>query len=295
MGRLFGGTPSGRPLVPIPLRFGAATSDRLRQSANNADILTGSGTPGPSFTIGLLVQPTTLTSGRLIYVRDNAGNGIRVAISGTSGAWSVDCSRNGGLNDDTITSSTTVLGLNRWTWIFAVRDVTAATFLSVYSGGLKSALRKDTASGANGSGAWDADVTSQFTTIGNDVAGSPTLAFQGRIAVVTRFTRVLSLNEMQGIQQAALDGDVSPVGWLSGCVELVVPGERGAGVRVNNYGRDNGLSFTQTGTKPCARGFWPALEKSRRRRRVKAPAAGGSFQSAWARGANVVLGAGRVG
>lgn len=264
-----------RNLLAIPLAFGGATSTRLRQAAANTDnVLDATGTnPGPSFTIGVLVQPTTLTSGRAMYARDNAGGGHTLTISGTSGAVAMRSTRNGDTSADTITSSTGIIRANRWSFVFAVRDVTATTFLSIYSGSLARSILKDSATGTNGSGVLDND-SGRLTTIGNDWNGSPTVSFQGRIALACLFKRALSLTEMNAIRDAVLDGDCAPIGYLPQCLELVIPGEHGAGCRVNSYGRDSGLSFTQTTTKPCGAGSWP-VGASRRRMAYKVPAVGG--------------------
>lgn len=269
------------PLLPLPLAFGSATSTRLRQvaAASGSEIDAVGGNPGNSYTIGVLCQPTTLTSGRAIYCRDNAGGGHTLSISGTAGAVQMRSTRAGDTSADTITSSTGIIRVNRWNWIFAVRDVTATTFLSIYAGGLTSRITKDSATGTNGSGVLDND-SGRLTTIGNDFNASPTVSFQGRIALVCRFARVLSLNEMQAIQFGYDEGIAALMPW---CQEFVIPGERGAGVSVSNYGRDQSIRFTQTGTKPVGAGGLPVqpFAVTRRWRSGKAPALGGTtfFQS----------------
>jgi hypothetical protein len=260
-----------RALWLQPLRFGAATSDQVRQAVASAGTEWGGADPGPSRTLFFLLMPTTLTSLRRIWTRETAfPHGIE--LSGTAGAIHVFFDR-ATSDDDLVT--TAILKVNRYNWLFVTRDTSATQLLKAYVGSLTDAVQlAGTSTSANGSGTIDTDV-GLLTTIGNNSGASPTTAFQGLIACYGMVNRVLSLNEMRAVQFGLLQG---PPIVMPGLLELLNLGENGAGQSIASYGMVDPLNYAQTGTKGAGSGFQPRIPLfTSRRRRIdyKAPASTG--------------------
>ncbi len=215
----------------MALTFGAATSDRVACGSNAVlDNLN-------PLTILAWVYPTTLTAGRFIC---NKGTGLHTQngfpLSGTGG--DIEYIRGRATTDaDRWTNSTPLATLNKWYCVAATFDSTQTPNSHIYTGTLTTMMAEATynASSADGSGAVFDDSANNFV-IGNKNAASFNSAFQGRLAVLAYFNRVLTLGEIKSWQFNPRK--------LSGCVGFWILGFNGTGNQPDLSGNFNAGTVT---------------------------------------------------
>lgn len=218
----------------MALTFGNATSDRVNHaSATSLDDLA-------AWTVVMWVFPTTFTVDRSMWGKqDGAGNGRNSYIIGTgTGECGVYVKRATSF-DEAVTNNGVFVTTNQWYFIAQTYDsaASAGSRIHIYYGSLSSIAAEATyTSVVNGSGAVN-DAGSNFGVGNLNGDGSPANAFQGRIANLLHWNRVLSLGEI-------IEQQFKPH-VTSGCVLYTECGFNGTGTQPDWSG--NGNAGTVTG------------------------------------------------
>jgi hypothetical protein len=214
--------------LPYSLLFGTATSDRVTiapSSSNNA--LTAR-------TIVLLVYPTAFNSSRALWTRlpNGSFNGF-FRVSDTSGNIQFAHRRTASTFD--YSTNSTPLKLNQWQWIAGTYDLSlGASVAHIYSAFLNAPWTEATyATSTQGSGTCDTSDSTDSIAIGNTSLGSPTVAFQGSIALYMEWNRALTIDELRFVRRA--DGRVPP----RGLIAYLVLAANGRGTILDRSGSGN--------------------------------------------------------
>lgn len=203
----------------MALLFGAVNTDTVTHTAGTVSLNNLA-----AFTWLLWLRRTTLTSNRVILSKGSAAKRIR--LNGTAGNVELNIAR-ATTNSSFITSTTPLSGTG-WVCLATTYDSAAGagTLGHIYVGSLTARMVEATlGTNTDGSGAVNADNTVQLIAC-NQSAG--TVAFQGALAVVAVWNRVLTLAEIQQ-QQFMLRK-------TSGCLGLFNYGFNGTSTQIDRSG-----------------------------------------------------------
>jgi hypothetical protein len=246
------------------LRFGAATSDRVRYGVLPGETAATTALPR---TILMWLRISTFTASRRIWTWGVTSPIYRCGINTTAGELQIQTARSTSANLRVSTGGLFVV--NRWLFFAAtlIDDVVTANAIHMYFGDPnKPATEATYSTTTDGAGTITAQ-TNAVWTMGNDAAASPTVALQGDIAFFGVYGRVLSLADIREMQfDPTAQGD---------CRIFSVPGWNGRGA-VMNYAAHYRNSGTITGATSIA--DQPPLAppwRLQRRLWVKGPAAAG--------------------
>lgn len=177
--------------MPYGLTFGANTSDRVDcgSGASLDDLTTG--------TVLVMEHPTTLTTGRDIVskYRGATGEGWRFSNgTGTAGLLEFEIER--ATTTTFYVASSLTRSTGSWYCSAATWDHAATPVVHLYTGLYDAATAEPTYSIArDGSGAFSSDAARSLF-IGNRDVASPVTSYQGTIAIVAVYNRVLSAAEI---------------------------------------------------------------------------------------------------
>jgi hypothetical protein len=246
------------------LRFGAATSDRVRYGVLPGETAATTALPR---TILMWVRISTITASRRFWTWGVTSPIYRCQINTTAGEVQIQTARSTSANLRVSTGGLWVA--NRWLFFAAtvIDDVATANAIHMFYGDPNKPATEATYSTTTDGVGTIAAQTNAVWTLGNDAAASPTVALQGDVAFFGVYGRVLSLNDIREMQfDPTAQGD---------CRIFSVPGWNGRGA-VINYAAHYRAQGTITGATPIA--DQPPLAppwRMQRRLWVKGPAAAG--------------------
>jgi hypothetical protein len=175
----------------MSLVFGSANTTRLNcGSGANLDDLT-------SFTMLAWVNPSTLTTGRVILAKGAVASAKVFRLSGTGGNINLYVNR-ATTDANYITSDTPLSATGAWAFIAATYDEGATPSIHIYTGTLAAlAAENGYGTSTDGSGTTDVDNTLAFY-VGN--ATTNNVAFQGSVGPCAYISGVLTLAQIQAWQ-----------------------------------------------------------------------------------------------
>jgi hypothetical protein len=246
------------------LRFGAATSDRVRYGVLPGETAATTALPR---TVLMWVRISTITASRRFWTWGVTSPIYRCQINTTAGEVQIQTARSTSANLRVSTGGLWVA--NRWLFFAAtiIDDVATANAIHMFYGDPNKPATEATYSTTTDGVGTIAAQTNAVWTLGNDAAAAPTVALQGDVAFFGVYGRVLSLNDIREMQfDPTAQGD---------CRIFSVPGWNGRGA-VINYAAHYRAQGTITGATPIA--DQPPLAppwRLQRRLWVKGPAAAG--------------------
>jgi hypothetical protein len=223
------------------LKFGGATGHRI-------DFGTPSAWTGlTSLSALMLVQPTTLTSGRTLLAKcaGSQVSGYKLSLNGTTGSLRFEATA--ATTSTVYTTNTNPLaGLNQWVWVGFAFDPSVSPNVRIYSARRGRALREETyGTTTDQVGGYTIDTSANQLVLCNNSGASS--SFQGSAAFLGFWSEVKALASLNQVRDAV---DAYPFLELPPARIYAIPGfpgdQAGSG-RCHNFAASGGTNGVTSG------------------------------------------------